>query len=231
MRAGSRVQQLREVVAEARSHPGGVVVVKLMGRDSGYITAHTALSARDIDLCLIPEVLLASAAAMPSVAAAMPSVLLQVPFKFEGPDSVLQHLSDRVRGPSSHSPSDWIVAQVRKKGHAVVLVAEGAGQELLQDEPEERDASGNVLKKDFCSLLNTKIKQHFADHKQPLTLKYIDPSYQATIHPPIVLCEVWRSCRSVLSLRMPRIHICVCCSDRGQCTPQWLASAGCRSGW
>lgn len=29
--------------------------------------AHTALSARDIDLCLIPEVLLASAAAMPSV--------------------------------------------------------------------------------------------------------------------------------------------------------------------
>lgn len=89
-------------------------------------------------------------------------MLLQVPFKFEGPDSVLQHLSDRVR----------------KKGHAVVLVAEGAGQELLQDEPEERDASGNVLKKDFCSLLNTKIKQHFADHKQPLTLKYIDPSYQ-----------------------------------------------------
>ncbi len=34
----------------------GVGVVKLMGRNSGFITAHAALASRDVDVCLVPEV-------------------------------------------------------------------------------------------------------------------------------------------------------------------------------
>ena len=59
-------------------------------------------------------------------------------------------------------------------GHAVIVVAEGAGQELLSA-PEGRDASGNVRYGDIGTFLRDAIKAHFAGRE--LSLKYIDPSY------------------------------------------------------
>ena len=62
------------------------------------------------------------------------------------------------------------------KTHAVVVVAEGAGQELLEG-AEERDASGNVLKKDIGEFLKRKISEHFKSKGLDSSVKYIDPSY------------------------------------------------------
>ncbi len=66
-----------------------------------------------------------------------------------------------------------------KSGHAVVCVAEGAGQDLMINETKlkETDASGNVRLDDIGVYLKTRINTYFAEKKMEANLKYIDPSY------------------------------------------------------
>ena len=59
----------------------------------------------------------------------------------------------------------------------MVIVAEGAGQELLKAS-EAKDASGNKKLGDIGVFLKEKIEEYFAQKKIPINLKYIDPSYQ-----------------------------------------------------
>ena len=126
--------------AEARGAWNGVGLVKLMGRDSGFISAHTSLANSDVNFCLVPE----------------------VPFQLDGEGGFLQALE----------------ARLEQKHHAVVVVAEGAGQDLLQT-PEHltRDASGNVRYQDIGVFLRDQIAQYFAKRHKEVTIKYIDPSY------------------------------------------------------
>ena len=63
------------------------------------------------------------------------------------------------------------------KTHAVIAVAEGAGQELFKDQEERRDASGNILKNDIGEFLTRKIKEHFDKVGKEVNIKYFDPSY------------------------------------------------------
>ena len=91
-----------------------------------------------------------------------------------------------------------VLCKIHRNGHAVVVVAEGAGQALVDDGSKDTDASGNIKKKDFCSYLCEQIKDHFKERSLPLTLKFIDPSYQVSIH----MCRsshhlLWLQIRSV----------------------------------
>jgi 6-phosphofructokinase 1 len=61
--------------------------------------------------------------------------------------------------------------------HALIVVAEGAGQHLIDVAEERRDASGNRLHDDIGVFLKDRIKAYFADRDYPVTVKYIDPSY------------------------------------------------------
>ncbi|MCK5165013.1 MAG: ATP-dependent 6-phosphofructokinase [Desulfobacula sp.] len=61
--------------------------------------------------------------------------------------------------------------------HAVVIVAEGAGQNLFDDQEKEFDPSGNVVLRDIGLFLKDKISQWFKAKDIPISLKYIDPSY------------------------------------------------------
>jgi 6-phosphofructokinase 1 len=64
------------------------------------------------------------------------------------------------------------------KHHAVVVVAEGAGQDLFGDQGSAaRDASGNVKLRDIGVFLRDRIAAHFAERHVPVALRYIDPSY------------------------------------------------------
>jgi 6-phosphofructokinase 1 len=60
---------------EARSQPNGIGLVKLMGRESGFIAAHTALASHEVNFVLIPE----------------------VPFDLNGPNGFFEHLERRLR--------------------------------------------------------------------------------------------------------------------------------------
>ncbi|HHP7236095.1 MAG TPA: ATP-dependent 6-phosphofructokinase [Desulfobacterales bacterium] len=66
--------------------------------------------------------------------------------------------------------------RIETRGHAVVVVAEGAGQELLE-EGGGTDASGNLRLGDIGVFLKDRIKAHFQQNDLDLVLKYIDPSY------------------------------------------------------
>ncbi|XP_051119343.1 ATP-dependent 6-phosphofructokinase 6-like isoform X1 [Andrographis paniculata] len=70
---------------------------------------------------------------------------------------------------------EYVERRLKENGHMVIVVAEGAGQELLESKTE-RDASGNKLLQDVGLWLSQQIKEHFAK-RLPLTLKYIDPTY------------------------------------------------------
>ncbi|WP_214366460.1 ATP-dependent 6-phosphofructokinase [Pseudonocardia sp. H11422] len=84
----------------------------------------------------------------------------EVPFAFEGEGGLLAHLRRRVA----------------ERGHAVVVVAEGAGQELLEQQPGV-DASGNAKLSDIGPYLRQRIGEHFAEAGVETSIRYIDPSY------------------------------------------------------
>lgn len=84
----------------------------------------------------------------------------EVPFALEGEGCLLDELGRRMD----------------RKGHAVIVVAEGAGQDLLPD-TGKRDASGNKVFGDIGAYLRDRIRQHFNELGKPVDLKYIDPSY------------------------------------------------------
>lgn len=85
----------------------------------------------------------------------------ELPFKLEGEHGFLNSLHDRLL----------------RRRHAVIVVAEGAGQEYIKSESEKKDASGNVVLKDIGVYLRDRIADHFRSIGMAITLKYIDPSY------------------------------------------------------
>ena len=84
----------------------------------------------------------------------------EVPFHLNGDNGLLAYL-ERL---------------LATKGHAVVVIAEGAGQEHLPDVVGE-DASGNKLLGDIGRFLRDQVSAHFKDLGVPIALRYIDPSY------------------------------------------------------
>lgn len=71
---------------------------------------------------------------------------------------------------------EYLRQRVVRRGHAVVVAAEGAGQNLLESS-EATDASGNKRLQDIGVFLKDEIQAYFRSCRTDLTLKYIDPSY------------------------------------------------------
>jgi 6-phosphofructokinase 1 len=68
--------------------------------------------------------------------------------------------------------------RMREKSHAVIAVAEGAGQDLLESDGAKHDASGNVKLRDIGPFLCEQIKSYFKAEGMPVVIRYFDPSYQ-----------------------------------------------------
>ena len=69
-----------------------------------------------------------------------------------------------------------LTARLKERGHAVILVGEGAGQDLME-QAQAHDASGNIRLGDIGLFLKDTINEHFAKNGMEVNLKYIDPSY------------------------------------------------------
>ncbi|HYP06344.1 MAG TPA: hypothetical protein VER03_08900 [Bryobacteraceae bacterium] len=67
--------------------------------------------------------------------------------------------------------------QLRRKAHAVIVVAEGAGQHLMPQGAAAVDASGNKLHADIGVLLRDGIWVTSVSWGVPVNVRYIDPSY------------------------------------------------------
>ncbi len=68
-------------------------------------------------------------------------------------------------------------ARLRNRGHAVIVVAEGAGQKYFSEGTRDYDASGNLRLMDVGIFMKDTISNYFKDVGLPISLKYIDPSY------------------------------------------------------
>ncbi|THB70422.1 MAG: ATP-dependent 6-phosphofructokinase [Desulfovibrio sp.] len=130
---------------EATCAVNGIGMVKLMGRESGFIAAQATLALKEVNFVLVPE----------------------TPFELKGENGLLNMLHKRLAS----------------RNHAVIVVAEGAGQHLLSI-TGEKDASGNPVLGDICGILTKEIKGHFKEQGVPVTLKFIDPSYIIRSVPP-----------------------------------------------
>ena len=124
---------------EAHSVDNGISIVKLMGRNAGFIAAGATVASQDVNFVLVPE----------------------VPFKLDGPRGFLAALKKRILD----------------RKHAVIVVAEGAGQDLLEGADGERDASGNLKLKDIGLFLRDRVDAYLKAEKIPATLRYFDPNY------------------------------------------------------
>ncbi|MGB5434458.1 MAG: ATP-dependent 6-phosphofructokinase [Maribacter sp.] len=132
---------IRDAHNEATGAYNGIAIVKLMGRDSGFIAASAAISMPVVNYVLVPE----------------------MHFELEGENGFLEVLKKRLE----------------EKKHAVIVVAEGAGQNLFDKDKKGQvtDASGNVKHNDIGLLLKSSIADFFKKNDLPVTIKYIDPSY------------------------------------------------------
>ena len=130
---------IRNAHNEASGAFNGIALVKLMGRDSGFIAASAALSIQEVNFVLIPE----------------------IPFDLYGQRGFLQVLKKRLEA----------------RQHAVIVVAEGAGQEFFKTDDSDKDASGNIKHKDIGIYLKNKISEEFKKEGLSHSIKYIDPSY------------------------------------------------------
>jgi len=120
---------------EAEAARNGVGLVKLMGRDSGFIAAYSVLVDSHANFCLVPEVRFTL-------------------------DRLFAELKRRLQ----------------RRSHAVIVIAEGAGQDVME-KTGERDASGNVKYGDIGTFLRDAIKEYFKRASVEISVKYIDPSY------------------------------------------------------
>lgn len=119
---------------EAKGIQNGVGLVKLMGRDSGFIAAYATLASSNVNLLLVPEISFTM-------------------------DQVYAFLEERFK----------------TKSHAVIVVAEGAGQEFVP--VDGVDGSGNRKLGDIGTYVKKSITEYFRAREIPMAVKYLDPSY------------------------------------------------------
>ncbi len=67
--------------------------------------------------------------------------------------------------------------RIETRRHAVIVLAEGAGQKFFSDKKVSHDSSGNIGLHDIGGYLRDKIIEHFKSKKIEIAMKYIDPSY------------------------------------------------------
>jgi len=82
-------------------------------------------------------------------------------FDLEGGKGLLQTLEERLKS----------------RGHALVVVAEGAGQKYVAGETKEQDISGNIKLGDIGFYLRDTFREYFQQKGITSFVRYIDPSY------------------------------------------------------
>lgn len=154
----SAVNAAREAIdvanTEAEGFPNGLAVVKVMGRNSGFIAMHAALGSCVADLCLVPE----------------------VDFYFDDSGGIVDHLYERLM------KNDKAVVVVAE-GAGQSLMAKTQPSEVMKDASGNvlLDDVGPWLCKELKKRLDSRVKEASGDG---ISLKYVDPSYMVRGIPP-----------------------------------------------
>lgn len=123
-------KSIESAYVEATCNANCIGMVKLLGKESGFVTLSAVIAARVVDLCIIPE--------------------MDVDF-----DKVLSHCKELMK----------------TQGHAVIVITDGCGDSL------RRAGRGPAAEEDVGVWMRDEILKYFKELKEPLTIKYIDPTY------------------------------------------------------
>jgi 6-phosphofructokinase 1 len=114
----------------------------------------------------------------------------ELEFELDGKGGLFEHLE----------------ARLERSEHAVIVVAEGAGQALCNPEGSaaSTDASGNVRLYDIGVVLKDRILRHFKQRRTDVSLKYLDPSYHIRSVPasPADSVYCWNMARNAVHAAM-----------------------------
>ena len=136
---GLACQAVESAYTEAIGGYDCIGLVRLMGRNSGYIAASATLATGQPDFCLVPE----------------------IPFGLDQEGGLFSLVEDCLD----------------EKRHALVVVAEGAGQGYFDEQALGQDPSGNTRFGDIGLHLKNRLLDYFREKGRKVSLKYIDPSY------------------------------------------------------
>lgn len=144
---------------EADGFPLGLGLVKVMGRNSGFIAMHAALGSRVVDLCLVPE----------------------VDFYFDGPGGIIEHLTNRLLA------NDKVVVVVAEGAGQKLIAQQNEHNQKEQQKDLSGNTKledvGPWLAKQLQARLNAQLKGR-TPYDDSVTIKYIDPSYMVRGVPP-----------------------------------------------
>eukprot|EP00904_Undaria_pinnatifida_P002128 jgi/Undpi1/11916/HiC_scaffold_4.g01615.m1 len=180
---------IESATTEARcAIPNGVGVVKLMGRSAGFIAAFATLASGDVDLCLVPE----SDIVLDGPRGCLPHVLNRIKLfavrmgggeRFVRPRRCVPRDNAKTRpkggeaaGEEEEEEEEDVDFFVKEKGYAVVVVAEGAGEEILGG-TGKTDSTGHKIHAAIGPYMQEQIKAYFEARGEVCNVKYIDPSY------------------------------------------------------
>jgi len=146
------VKVINCALIEADDSYNGVGIVKLMGREAGFVAMYATIASNDVDICLIPE----------------------VAFDL---DKLCKAIGDTID----------------RKGHCLIVVAEGAGSEHFEGIDLGKDPSGNKRLPDVGLWLKEQTKNWHKTNGRDIEVRYIDPSYQVRSVPAIASDAIYCS--------------------------------------
>ena len=143
---------------EAEGFPLGLGIVKVMGRNSGFIAMHAALGSRVVDLCLVPE----------------------VDFYLDGHGGIVDHLAERLL-----QNDKAVVVVAEGAGQKLIAQEKDISEEVLSDLSGNKllDDIGPWLAKKRKASMNAKLDGK-SKHGDSVYIKYVDPSYMVRGVPP-----------------------------------------------
>ena len=156
------VEAAREAInvanVEAEGFPLGLGIVKVMGRNSGFIGMHATMGSRVVDLCLVPE----------------------VDFYLDGEGGIIDHLAERLL-----QNDKAVVVVAEGAGQKLIAEEKDMATESLQDLSGNKllDDIGPWLAKKLKEKLNAKLEGK-TKHGDSVYIKYVDPSYMVRGVPP-----------------------------------------------
>ncbi|RYG41716.1 ATP-dependent 6-phosphofructokinase [archaeon] len=150
---------------EALSAKNGIGLVKLMGREAGFIALYASLASRDVNMCLLPEAPWRMSNLLTWLEGRLERSAHAVIVVAEGAESLEQR--EAASGGTPFTP----VSATPAAGGVAPTPAAGAPVARRTDE------SGNRILDDVGEHLKNAINAHFKSIGKVATLKYIDPSY------------------------------------------------------
>ncbi|EKX45877.1 hypothetical protein GUITHDRAFT_163159 [Guillardia theta CCMP2712] len=167
------INAIKSAKTEALSTSNGVGIVKLMGRSSGYLTAHATFGSRDVDVCLIPE----------------------IDFDLEGPHGLWSHIRKLLKAQGHAVIAIAEGTQIRSSSSSSKEVKSQSDESVgMQGTKSISEDVGKWFREAVKEAMKHPDRESGGDNESiEISVKYIDPSYMVRSVPANVSDSIYCS--------------------------------------